>query len=115
VVLTAGNIPAYTPNLDTTQYRFVVVLSTNGLQKLKDLVKMTKCGNADRDTSGAVSLGDVIKLANHLLKGGEQTWIYMSDMNGDCKVDLGDCIWLANYVFGKPGFPLKCNCEQKWP
>jgi hypothetical protein len=115
VVLTAGNIPAYTPNLDTTQYRFLVVLSDNGLQKLKDLVRMTKCGNANRDTSGAINLGDVIGVAQYVLAGGAQPWLYMADVDGNCAVTLGDCIYLAKYVLGPSLGNPKCNCEQKWP
>jgi len=70
VVLTAGKIAAHAPNLDTTQYRFVVAFSNDGLKKLKELVKMTQCGNANRDVFGAINLGDVIMVAQYVLSGG---------------------------------------------
>jgi hypothetical protein len=114
-VLTAGKILSHTPNLDTTQYRFVVAFSNKGLDTLKYMVNMVRCGNADRGVDGMVNLGDVIKLANMILKQQEEIWRYMSDVNGDCATNLSDCIYLANNVFAKPGFPLKCNCEQFWP
>jgi len=115
VVLTAGKIASHTPNLDTTRYNFVVAFSNDGLQKLKDLVKMTKCGNANRDAAGAINLGDVIAVAQYVLSGGAQPWLYMADVDGNCAVNLGDCIYLAKYVLGPSLGDPKCNCEQKWP
>jgi hypothetical protein len=114
VVLTAGKIASHAPNLDTTRYNFVVAFSNDGLQKLKDLVKMTRCGNANRDVAGAINLGDVIVMAQYVLAGGAQPWLYMADVDGNCAVNLGDCIYLARYVLGPSLGDPKCNCEQKW-
>jgi hypothetical protein len=114
VVLTAGKIASHAPNQDTTQYRFVVAFSNDGLQRLKDLVKMTKCGNANRDAAGAINLGDVIMVAQYVLAGGAQPWLYMADVDGNCAVNLGDCIYLAKYVLGPSLGDPKCNCELKW-
>jgi hypothetical protein len=111
VVLTAGMISSHTPDTSTYQYKFVVAFSNKGLDTLKYMVNMVRCGNANRGVDGMVNLGDVIKLANMILKQQEETWRYMSDVNGDCAVNLADCIYLVNYCFGKPGFPLRCNCE----
>jgi hypothetical protein len=115
-VLTAGKIPSRSPNpSDTFQYRFVVAFSNKGLDTLKYMVNMVTCGNTDRGVNGAVNISDVVKMSNMVLYAQEQTWLYMSDVNGDCTVNLADCIYLAYNVLGKPGYPLKCNCEQKWP
>jgi hypothetical protein len=116
VVLTAGKITGHSlPNTDTTQYRFLVALSNDGLTKLKDLVNVTMCGNTNRDTK--INLGDVINLAKYVQgMAGFNPWLYMSDVTGtDCKVNLTDVIYLAKYVQGIAGYDLKCQCEQKWP
>jgi len=88
----------------------VIAVSTKGLQVLKDRVKMIMCGNANRDDK--VNLGDVIYIAKYKMAGGDEPWLYMSDVNNDCAINLGDVIHLAKYLFGYPGFDLDCNCGE---
>ncbi len=62
-----------------------------------------------------VDLGDVIYLANYLLKGGAfPDPLEAGDVNCDCEIDLGDVIYLANYLLksGPPPVPIEeCPCE----
>ena len=116
VVLTADTIAAHSPNpADTNKYVFLVALSNKGLEELKHLVKITMCGNVNRDDR--INLGDAIYLAKYVQgQPGFYPWLYMGDVTGtDCKVNLSDVIYLAKYIQGAAGYDLKCYCEQKWP
>jgi len=62
-------------------------------------------GDADHDQ--AITLGDVIFLANYLLKSGEKPQpLARADADGDCRVDLSDCIYVANYILKGGSKPL---------
>ncbi len=62
----------------------------------------------DANGDGKIDLGDVIYIANYLLKGGPEPDPPISaDVNCDDKVDLADVIYLANYLL--KGGPAPCT------
>ncbi len=71
------------------------------------------CGDVNNDW--VINLGDVIYLANYLLKGGPEPacppapYSACADVNGDCLLNLGDVIYLANYLL-KSGPAPHCDC-----
>lgn len=54
----------------------------------------------DVDQNGKINLGDVIFLANYILKGGEPPQFLPSgDVNTDCRITLADVILIAKWYF----------------
>jgi len=111
-VMTGVSIPAGIADTDTFEMQFLIVSSIYGLDSLKSYVQKFECGNADR--VGSVNLGDARAMANDFFGIGDQTFRFLADVNGDCRMDLADIIILANYYFGYP-FTIHCSCEEKWP
>jgi len=65
----------------------------------------TRRGDADCDYG--VDLGDVIYLANYLLKGGDSPlFLELGDVNCNGGIALDDVIYLANYLL--KGGPEPC-------
>lgn len=110
-VMTFAHVPAGYLDLNEVEVTIVIAVSTGGLDDLKNMIRMIKCGNANEDINAAVNLADVITIANYLIKGGDEPWLYMSDVNGDCAVNLGDVVYLANYLI-KAGPDLHCDCAE---
>jgi len=114
-VMVGKQIPFDLAEVDTIEMQFLIAASIYGLDSLRYYVKMFVCGNANRDPNAMVNLSDVIEIANYKFKSGPETFLYLSDVNGDCLVNSSDIIYLANYYFGKPGFEtLNCDCQEEW-
>jgi len=114
-VMCGARMSAGQLDTDTVEIQFLIMVSTGGLQDLKDGVKMFECGNANRDADGAVNLSDVIAMARDYFGSGPETFRFLADVEGDCDLDLSDVLNLANYYFGVPGYELNCECEEEWP
>jgi len=86
LMMTAGN--AQSPNNDRGW----------GIVDLLAAVNYSfQTGDVDRD--GDIDLGDVVYLANYLLKGGDEPpFLYEADVNCDQKYELADVIYLANSI-----------------
>ncbi len=64
--------------------------------------------HGDVNLDGEINLGDVIYLANYLLKSGPEPPIFLiADVNCDDKINLSDVIYLANYLL--KGGPAPCG------
>ncbi len=99
---------------DTVEVILALAVTRDGLDDLKNSIQKAglstgmffKTGNVNDD--GAINLGDVIYLANYLLKGGPAPVpdLYVGDVNCDDLVNLGDVIYLANFLL--KGGPKPC-------
>jgi hypothetical protein len=107
-IVTTGAVISNHSLTDTFEVRYALLISDKfGPDKMDTLITSIQCGNTDRDK--VVGLADVVFLINYVLKGGDETWLYMSDLDGNCGVGLADIVWLINYLF-RSGPDPKCSC-----
>jgi len=68
----------------------------------------------DINSDGKSNLGDLIGLYRFIMQGRLiLTCDKAGDANGDCGVDIGDCVYLANYLFkGEPAPVPYCSNPQ---
>jgi hypothetical protein len=109
-IVTTGAVISNHSLTDTFEVRYALLISDKvGPEKTDTLITSIQCGNTDRDK--VVGLADVVFLIGYVLKGGDETWLYMSDADGNCNVGLADIVWLIGYLF-QGGPPPKCSCSQ---
>ena len=91
-------------DLDSSNF---LALQTSRAWTAVQVVCTTLAGDADG--SGAITIGDVIKVANYIFKvqTGDPPIVPLcrGDANGNGRIDLPDVIWLINYVFNKDRLP----------
>lgn len=105
-LMTGAQIPTHALNSDTFEVSMAIAVSNDGLDRLKESVRAARCGSADRTED--VGLTDIVSLINYLFRGGD-VFVFMSDVNGDCKVDVVDAVYLINYLF-RSGPRPQCSC-----
>ncbi len=94
---------------DTTYYFALTSydISGNESQYSQETAIPFPFAHGDVNSDDKLDLGDVIYLANYLLKGGTPpTPLYSGDVNCDTNINLSDVIYLANYLL--KGGPPPC-------
>ena len=108
-ILTTGRVisPHSYPSSDTYSVAYALVASDElDIYKMENTVDMIMCGNANRDM--AVTIADVVYLITYMFRGGEEPWLFVSDVDGNSQVDIADAVYLVSYLF-KAGPPPKCS------